>query len=379
MNVELKRTDRIAFPMGILDLVVQSDQQRAFAACMDGIYAIDFDRDTKAEKPAHKIRRVGRHDSYVSSLGLLENPSELISTAWDGSMHVRDISNLDQGEELQPRVTERIHNFWSWDMALAPDGRSIASVTGQYLAGTEDYSPAPSAEPTIKILEARTGKLLHAMEMLPPVQCVAFDSSSRYVAAANLMGDMAVWDAVTGKQLASWRSKEFTSWGIIKSHCYIGGIYAITFAPDSESILVAGMGDMRDPMAGNGKQLWHRYAWRQETPQLLQSIKKDEAGEGLMETLAWHPSGKYFVMAGRLRGGNWNLGVFDAQDGKLIGQAKTGMRITTARFSPDGQTLFLAGMQGQPQPKENVFPDFGYLETYSWHLKEDEKTEKPAD
>lgn len=362
-NVELKRTDRIALPMGILDLAIQTDQQRAYAACMDGIYAIDFELSTEPDKSKHKLCRIGGHDSYVSSVALVEEYHELITTAFDGSLHVRSVATI--AEQIQPVVAERIHNFWSWDMALSPDKKMVASVSGQYLAGSEDYSPAPSTEPTVKILEARTGKQLSAMDMLPPVQCVAFDPTSQYVAAANLMGDISVWEAATGKQLANWRTKEFTSWGIIKSHCYIGGIYSIAFAPDSETLLVAGMGDMRDPMAGNGKQLWHRYAWRKPTAELVLQINRDEAGEGLMETLAWHPSGKYFVMAGRLRGGNWNLGVFHGNNGKLIGQAKTGMRITTAKFSQDGQRLYLAGMQGQPQPKENAFPGFGYLERYT--------------
>ena len=83
-----------------------------------------------------------------------------------------------------------------------------------------------------------------------------------------------------------------------------------------------------------------------------------------METLAWTPSGEHFVMGGRLRGGNWNVAVFSTESGQLIGHAKTGMRITTAKFSPDGQVLYLAGMQGQPKPKKDAFLDFGYLERY---------------
>jgi WD40 repeat protein len=207
--------------------------------------------------------------------------------------------------------------------------------------------------------------MYQAWDLLPSVQCVAIDPESKWVAAANLMGDIAVYEIETGKELAKWRTNSFTSWGIIKSHCYIGGIFAITFAPDGQSIYVAGMGDMRDPMAGNGKQLWQRYDWRKETPELLQESHKDDTGEGLMEALAFHPSGKYFAMAGRLRGGNWNIGLFDAQSGRMIGQAKTGMRITTVRFSSDGQTMYLGGMQGQPGLKDGKFPDFGYLERYS--------------
>lgn len=201
--------------------------------------------------------------------------------------------------------------------------------------------------------------------MLPPVQCVAFDPSGRYLAAGNLMGDLAVWDIETGMTVAEWRTKSFTSWGIIKSHCYISGIFRVSFSPDGKSLYAVGMGDMRDPMAGNGKQLWQRFSWQSTPVAKIQESAADQCGEGLMETLAWHPSGEYFVMAGRLRGGNWNVGIFATESGQLIGQAKTGMRISTAHFSADGKQLYLAGMQGQPKRKEDVFPDFGYLERYT--------------
>ena len=381
MTIELKKIDRYAFPSGVLDFAVMSDERQLYAACMDGIYELQF---AASEMEKTKPKRIGRHGSYVSSVSLIESTQSLLTAAYDGTFHIRDLSgslagpvsvdrksdieSKPQSEEIQPRLSERVHSFWSWDMALSPDQRLVASVTGQYLAGAEDYAPLASQEPTVKIIEAATCQLVHAFEMLPSVQCVAFDSSSRYVAAGNLMGDLAVWDIESGKQLAQWRSKSFTSWGIIKSHCYIGGVFAVSFSPDGESLYAAGMGDMKDPMAGNGKQLWQRFEWRKSPAELKQETVASQAGEGLMETLAWHPSGIYFVMAGRLRGGKWNLGIFDAATGQLIGEAKTGMRITTAKFSPDGEILYLGGMQGQPGPKENRFPDFGYLERYSVHL-----------
>lgn len=369
MTIELEKIDRYAFPSGVLDFAVRSDGQRLYAACMDGIYELPFAEPAKEKS---KPFRIGRHGSYVSSVALVESANTLLTAAYDGTFQVRDLAAIDNTEteskplteELSPRITERIHYFWSWDMALSPDRRFAASVTGQYLVGAEDYAPLASQEPTVKIIEASTGKLVHAFEMLPSVQCVAFDSSSRYVAAGNLMGDLAVWDVESGRQLAQWRTKSFTSWGIIKSHCYIGGVFAVSFSPDGESLYAAGMGDMRDPMAGNGKQLWQRFDWRKAPVEKTQESVAAETGEGLMETLAWHPSGSHFVMGGRLRGGKWNLGIFDAGSGQLVGEAKTGMRITTARYSPDGETLYLGGMQGQPGPKENRFPDFGYLERY---------------
>lgn len=412
MTIELEKADRFAFPTGILDMVVTSDGQRVYAACMDGIYELDLpplptrtttapdnaktsdekkstdnssaDTPPAAEKsaaatepPKPQPRRIGQHTSYVSGIALLESTNKLITSSYDGCLQFRDLSKRGQvagndaasqtppaDDGLPPQFAERIHGFWSWGMALSPDQRCIASVTGQYLAGSEEYAPQASEEPTIKLLDAATGKLQHALQMLPSVQCVAFDATSQFVAAGNLMGDLAVWEVASGKQLAQWRSPSFTSWGIIKSHCYIGGIFAVAFSPDSQSLYAAGMGDMRDPMAGNGRQLWQRFAWNKSPVEKTQETAADQAGEGLMETLAWHPQGQHFVMGGRLRGGKWNLGVFATESGQLIGQAKTGMRITTARYSGQGDVLYLAGMQGQPAPKEKRFPDFGYLERY---------------
>ncbi len=362
MKIELEKNGRYSFPMGILDVAIRGDERRAYAACMDGVYSLALPlRDAKDEKPTPVC--IGRHSSYVSGVALLKDDAEIATTAYDGTLQIRTLSG-EADQEIAARCQEKIHSFWSWRVAMSPDRTRIASVSGQYLAGAEDYSPLPSAEPTVKLLDAATGKELRSFNMLPPVQCVAFDVSGRLLAAGNLMGDLAVWDIESGQPLAEWRTKSFTSWGIIKSHCYISGIFAVSFSPDGKSLYAAGMGDMRDPMAGNGKQLWQRFAWQTQPVEKIQESVADQTGEGLMETLAWHPGGEYFVMAGRLRGGNWNLGIFATESGQIVGQAKTGMRITSARFSPDGEQLYLAGMQGQPGRKEDRFPDFGYLERY---------------
>jgi|694.fasta_scaffold01434_12 WD40 repeat protein len=362
MKLDLNKTGRYPFPMGLLDFALQADEKRAYAACMDGIYSLDLPpRDNNRDKP--DPLRIGQHQSYTSSIAL-GTESKLFTSAYDGTLQLRILSEPLQAL-IEPSLNERIHEFWSWQMVLSTDQRYIASVTGQYLAGGEDYSPRPSDEATVKLLNAADGKVVHQWQLLPSVQCVTIDPQSKWVAAANLMGDIAVYEIDSGKVVAQWRTGSFTSWGIIKSHCYIGGIFAITFAPDSESIYVAGMGDMRDPMAGNGKQLWQRFDWRKSPPEKIQESHPDDTGEGLMEALAFHPTGKYFAMGGRLRGGNWNVGFFDATTGRLIGQVKTGMRVTTIRFSADGQIVYLGGMQGQPGIKDGKFPYFGYLERFN--------------
>ena len=66
-----------------------------------------------------------------------------------------------------------------------------------------------------------------------------------------------------------------------------------------------------------------------------------------MEALTFHPSGKFFVMAGRLFKGDWNTAIFDTESGSRIHHQNTEMRTSAAAFSEDGNTLYLAGGKGQ--------------------------------
>jgi Tol biopolymer transport system component len=122
------------------------------------------------------------------------------------------------------------------------------------------------------------------------------------------------------------------------------------------------MGPMTDPMAGNGKMTWQRWNWRKG--ERLDQIKDGERGSGLMETVAWQPDGKHFVMAGRQAQGNWNAALFSAADGSLVHSVDTKKRITHARFTADGQSLILAGANGQPQRKDGAWPSWGLLQIY---------------
>ena len=90
MTIELKKIDRYAFPSGVLDFAVMSDGQQLYAACMDGIYELQFTEPSK-EKEKAKPKRIGRHESYVSSIALIESTHSLLSTAYDGTFQIRDL------------------------------------------------------------------------------------------------------------------------------------------------------------------------------------------------------------------------------------------------------------------------------------------------
>jgi len=253
------------------------------------------------------------------------------------------------------------HDFWSWQLALSADGRRVASVTGQYLVGGEKYEPAPAPGATVKIYDTESGELIHALSHAPPVQSVAFSPDGRYLAAGNLMGGIAVWEMIGGRLVAEFQTPDFTSWGIIKSPHYIGGIYALTFAPDGKTLLLCGMGPMGDPMAGNGKMTWQRWAWRESPAKLQGQVHSGEHGTGLMEAVDFSPDGQSFLMAGRQAQGSWNAAIFSAEDGKLLASLDTKSRITRSVFTADGTMLFLGAAVGQGARKDGKWPDYGRI------------------
>lgn len=345
-KLDSERSDRFELPTGALGVALHAEKPLAYAACVDGVYELSLKWG--------ESRLLYTHGSYVSNVVFDRKHHRLISSGYDGALRWYDL------QENQVIRTVQAHRFWSWDLAIASDSQVVASSTGQYLAGDYEYRPRPADEPCVRVFDTESGEEISQFEFGPPAQCVALSADGKYVAAGNLMGDAAVWK-VGGERVAAWNTPDFTAFGIIKSHCQIGGLYATAFAPDN-SLLVAGMGPMRDPMAGNGKQRWQRFDWLDlaEAKKLSQS-NDGQVGEGLMETLAFHPSGKYFVMAGRLRGGSWSTALFDLASGELLHSIKSGSRVTKAVFSDDGNTLYLAGAKKQ---KQDTKYDFGVVDVY---------------
>lgn len=342
------KTDVHKLPTAVLAADITSDAGTVYTGCMDGVYRLDLN-DGEA-------RRIAQHDSYVSSVSLIEALQQLVSGGYDGNILWTDLSANQEIRKVEA------HRFWSWRSAVSPDKNYVATVTGQYLAGSYKYEPAAETEPSVRVYDAHDGRLLQNLPHVPSVQAVAISPDSRHVAAANIMGEIRAWDIESGDRVNNWTTPDFTSWGIIKSHCYIGGIFDLAFTPDGEHLLATGMGPMRDPMAGNGKQMWQKFAWREEPARKVGQFK---GGEGLMESLAFHPSGKFFAMGGRLRGGNWNVAIFETASGKLVHSFKSSMRVTKLLFSSDGRQLFVAGTKGQPEGKNNLDKHFGRLEVYA--------------
>lgn len=349
--MKLEKQKEFTIPTAIHALAASTDGSRLFAACLDG-RVLEIDPETGGITEFAE-----RHGSFASGCVLLADGKTLITSGYDGMLFWHDTAT----RKCWRRV--KAHTFWSWKMALSPDDRQVASVSGQYLAGGLKYEPQPSDEPCVKVLDVATGDVVRELPHLPPVLCVAFSPDSRYVAAANMMGGIRVWDLESAgtDPVADFNSPDFTSWGSTKSHHFCGGIYDIQFSPDGNAVIVCGMGPMVDPMAGNGKMTWQRWNWKVSPAAKLDQIKDGENGAGLMESLAWHPDGSAFVMAGRQAQGTWSAAVFQSGDGSLACSMDTKCRITKALFTGSDGILWLAGAQGQPGREKGVWRDYGRL------------------
>lgn len=340
-------------PTGALGLAIVPDGSRAFAACMDGtLYSVDF--ATGETQPFE-----GKHDSYASGCVLLPDGRTVITGGYDGKLLWHDVET----RQCQRRV--QAHQFWNWQLALSPDGTRLATVTGQYAPGGWKYEPAPEREPSVKTFDTATGDLVASYTHTPPVLSCAFTPDGQHVAAANIMGEVRVWDVAPGgdrKPVAQFTSPDFTSWGTIKTHHFCGGIYGLAFSPDGNVLLCCGMGPMTDPMAGNGKMTWQRWNWLKG--ERIDQIKDGQHGAGLMESVAWHPEATHFVMAGRQAQGNWNAALFSAADGSLVHSIDTKKRITHAQFTADGKSLILSGATGQGVRKQNGWEPWGRVQVF---------------
>lgn len=117
MKVELEKAGRYSFPMGVMDIAVRQDDQFLYAACLDGIYAMELP-SREAKEVTVKPQCLGRHTSFVSGVGLLENDLRLATTSYDGTLEIRSLEPAT-GSPTETLFRDRIHSFWSWRMAVS--------------------------------------------------------------------------------------------------------------------------------------------------------------------------------------------------------------------------------------------------------------------
>src|SRR5437899_267334 len=164
------------------------------AAC--SIYAVDMATgkiEAYEEKPT----------SFANGCVLLPDGRTVISAGCDGTLLWHDVESRRSIRRVQA------HKFWNWQLALSADGRRLATTTGQYIPGGWKYEPAAETEPSVKLFETAKGELVGSFSHTPPVLSCAFTHDGKYAAAANMMGEVRVWeigDGSNAKAVSQWTS-----------------------------------------------------------------------------------------------------------------------------------------------------------------------------
>jgi WD40 repeat protein len=254
---------------------------------------------------------------------------------------------------------------WEWhylmrlcrvEPVILRDTAEIRSVV--FHPGGEQLAAA-CGDGTVKILDARTGKLIHTLHRHESdVFSVAQSSDGRHLVSASADRTIRLWDVATGREV-------FQRPGHVGD--YAGMAYAVAFSPDGRHLVAGGEDGIATIWdATDGREV-HRLPdkheatavcaafssdglllatgswggvlriWNAQSGQLLRKIP---AHTHRMCAVVFRPDGRWLATAGFDR----TIKVWDATTGELLYTLRghTGV-ITGLAFSRDGRRLFSSG------------------------------------
>jgi WD40 repeat protein len=146
--------------------------------------------------------------------------------------------------------------------ATTPPGKSSSSTTGTSGKRTQKRTSPPQIYPQANMLFVCQG---HSSR----ITSVVWSPDGKYLASASYDKSVQIWDAASGKNLATYRD-------------HSGRVNAIAWSPDS-SLLASASDDLT-------VRIWH--------PTNLQTMYVFTQHSGLVNALTWSPDGQYIASAG---------------------------------------------------------------------------------
>jgi WD40 repeat protein len=222
--------------------------------------------------------------------------------------------DLQKGEVQQTLEKFDPTSLRYWHVTASQDGTTIAASAN---AGTEAELQARKG--TIKVWEAKTGKLLGTFERPGEVHWgIALSADGKKLAGGNWSSDdnkVCVWDVRSGKVLAELEA---------------GGLEYLSVALSADGRWVAG--------GGKNKAV----VWDLQTGKVKHELSDPEM-MGEVRYVALSPDGKRLAVGGTQ---DKRVRVWNVETGKRE-HLLDGHSIFVLAFSPDGQTLAAGGTDGR--------------------------------
>jgi WD40 repeat protein len=250
-----------------------------------------------------EAKELYKHESYVTSVALAG--TTLLSGGYDGKLRWYDI-------EKKTRIrTSDAHAKWMRRIVAAPDGSRFASVADDMVC---------------KLWDARTGQMIREFkghELLTPqgygsmLYAATFSADGKYLATGDKVGHVVVWDAETGKSLATVEAPTMYTWDKTARLHSIGGIRSLAFSPDGTHLAIGGMGKVGNIDHLEGKSRLEVFDWA--VGKQICEIQSDKF-KGLINQLHWAKDGSWLLGAGGGAEGFFHF--FNVKDKKSIREEK---------------------------------------------------------
>jgi WD40 repeat protein len=285
-----------------------------------------FEWAWSADEPRRLEFTGDRHTSYVT--GMARCGDQLVSGSYDGRLIWWDMETRTGVRSLTA------HDRWIRRVIATPDGREVISVADDMQC---------------KVWDAATGALrltLSDHAALTPhhypsmLYAVAVSEDGQWLATADKVGHVAIWDLAEGTRVAALDAPQFYTWDPKQRIHSIGGIRSLAFSPDGQQLALGGIGQIGNIDHLGGPSRIELYRW--ESGEHLRTMEDDKR-KGLVEQMAWHPSSPWLLAAGGDHSGFltlWNL-----ESGEMVAQEGTDGHVHGFALRSDWRELFVASHQ----------------------------------
>jgi WD40 repeat protein len=278
--------------------------------------------DLAESKP--EFKNLYSHGSYVTGVALAGK--HVVSGGYDGKLIWWDVEKKTQARTVDA------HAKWVRRVEASPDGKLVVSVADDMVARIWD------AESGNLVRELRGHKEQTPHHYPSMLYACNFSPDGKHLATGDKVGHIVIWEVATGKEAKTLEAPVLYTWDPVQRRHSIGGIRAVTFSPDGNTLAVGGIGKIGNIDHLEGKARIEAFDW-QKGERVLE-LESDKF-KGIVNQLRFGPQGDWLMGAGGA--GEGFLLFVDLKAKKLIRQEKVAMHVHDVAADATFETLVTAG------------------------------------